>query len=247
MKLILCLTESFENERPKLNTCFQSWFCYWDDTLYKSYYLIPLKYFILETKWLLEICSSTDGSHLWPHKLRSKWNYLSKMERLQESFICWSPRWFMCCILAQWCNEYWQIITPVHTREILKKRMLVMCVFHQSVSSFHTYPAFRAVLNMMEDVEGRISREPVLKGTYALKEKMNTPSMLHRECVITPLLINYTKQAAWEFGEVNKPWKVAREGSGRTLKTKVSQVWFSRKYNVVTLKILELRKLGKSM
>ena len=70
--------------------------------------------------------------------------------------------------------------------------MLVMCVFHQSVSSFHTYPAFRAVLNMMEDVEGRISREPVLKGTYVLKEKTNTPSTLHRECIITPLLINYT-------------------------------------------------------
>lgn len=73
--------------------------------------------------------------------------------------------------------------------------MLVMCVLHQSVSSFHTYPAFRAVLNMMEDVEGRINREPVLKGTYVLKEKTNTPSMLPRECVITPLLINHTVQA----------------------------------------------------
>lgn len=60
--------------------------------------------------------------------------------------------------------------------------MLVVCGFHQSVSSFHTYPAFRAVLNMMEDVEGRISREPVLKGAYVLKEDEHTPSMLHREC-----------------------------------------------------------------
>ena len=44
--------------------------------------------------------------------------------------------------------------------------MPMIHVLHQSVSNFHIYPVFQAVLSTMQDVEGRVSPEPVLKGIF---------------------------------------------------------------------------------
>lgn len=62
-------------------------------------------------------------------------------------------------------------------REILKRRMLVMYVFNQSISNFIMCPVFRALLSTMEVVEerGKSQHGACSKGIFDLEGKMDVP------------------------------------------------------------------------